>query len=264
MKAICVDDEPLVLQLTVELCGKLPLLDEIRSFTRAKDAIESVKAEPAQLALLDVDMPGTNGIELAMALKEICPDIRIIFITGYPEYAVEAFAIHASGYLLKPISQAQLEKEVEHALAGVRTKTADHIFARTFGNFDLFVDGKAVSFERTRSRELMAYLIDRQGAQVSRRTIFSTMWEDAMYDRSMQKQLDVVIRSLKSTLDGYGISEIVEMQNGMLRAVPEKFECDLYRFFAGDVDAINSFRGEYMSDYSWANITEAYMDRFRK
>lgn len=262
MKAICVDDEPLVLQLTADMCEKTAQIDDVRRFTKPADAIESVKTEPARLALLDIDMPGMNGIELAIALKDICPDIRIIFITGYAEYAVEAFSIHASGYLMKPVSQEQLGKEIAHALEDVEQNETAHIFAHTFGNFDLFVDGKAVCFERARSRELLAYLIDRQGAQVNRKTIFSTIWEDAMYDRSMQKQLDVVIRSLKSTLEEYGVSEILEMRNGMLRVVPEKFECDLYRFFAGDADVINSFHGEYMSDYSWASVTEAYMDRF--
>lgn len=262
MKAICVDDEYLVLQLTVSMCKKLPQLDDVRGFTRANSAIEAIKQEPVQLAILDIDMPDMNGIELAMAIKEVNPDIRILFVTGYTEYAVEAFKIHASGYLLKPVSQEQLENEVAHALEGVKdTKTA-HIFARTFGNFDLFVDGKPVSFGRTKARELLAFLIDRQGAQISRKTIFGSMWEEGMYDRPMQKQLDVIIRSLKSTLEECGIPEILEMQYGMLRVVPEAFECDLYKFFSGDVDAINSFHGEYMSDYSWASLTEAYMYRF--
>lgn len=262
MKAICVDDEPLVLQLTTTLCRELPMLDDVRSFLKTADAIASIKEEPADLAILDIDMPDMNGIELAIALKEIDPDIRILFITGYAQYAVEAFAIHASGYLLKPVNKEQLENEVAHALSGVRETRKARVFANTFGNFDLFVDGKPVSFGRTKARELMAYLIDRQGVQVNRKTIFSAMWEEGFYDRSMQKQLDVIIRSLKSTLEENGISDILEMQNGMLRVVPEKFDCDLYRFFAGDVDAINSFHGEYLSDYSWASITEAYIARF--
>ena len=152
MKAICVDDEYLVLQLTVSMCKQLPQLDDVRGFTRAKNAIEAIKQEPVQLAILDIDMPDINGIELAMAIKEVDPDIRILFVTGYTEYAVEAFKIHASGYLLKPVSQEQLENEVAHALEGVKVTKTAHIFARTFGNFDLFVDGKPVSFGRTKAR----------------------------------------------------------------------------------------------------------------
>jgi len=57
------------------------------------------------------------------------------------------------------------------------------------------------------------------------------------------------------------IPEILEMQRGYLRVKPELIRCDLYRFMAGDIDAVNSYRGEYMSNYAWAELTEAYMDR---
>ena len=85
-----------------------------------------------------------------------------------------------------------------------------------------------------------------------------------MYDRKMQKQLDVVIRSLRTTLEEYGIGDIFEMRKGAMRICPEMLDCDLYHFLDGDIDAVNSFRGEYMSSYSWASLTEAYMDRVNK
>ena len=77
----------------------------------------------------------------------------------------------------------------------------------------------------------------------------------------MQKQLDVIIRSLRTTLEETGAEEIFELSKGQMRIKPEKIECDLYRFLQGDMKAINSYRGEYMSAYSWACFTEAYLDR---
>lgn len=70
----------------------------------------------------------------------------------------------------------------------------------TFGEFDLKVDGETVDFPRAKARELLAYLIDRQGYSVSRANVFAVLFEDKQYDRSMQKQLDVIIRSLRETL----------------------------------------------------------------
>ena len=90
------------------------------------------------------------------------------------------------------------------------------------------------------------------------------LWEEGQYDRPMQKQLDVMIRSLRATLREAGIDEIMEMRNGTLRIRPELLDCDLYRFFEGDIEAVNAYRGEYMSAYSWASLTEAYMDRINK
>ncbi|MBR3740776.1 MAG: response regulator, partial [Clostridia bacterium] len=79
------------------------------------------------------------------------------------------------------------------------------------------------------------------------------------YDRGMQKQLDVYIRSLRESLREYGAEEILEMEKGTLRVRPETFVCDAYQFFAGDSDAINAYRGEYMSAYSWASMTESIL-----
>jgi len=91
---------------------------------------------------------------------------------------------------------------------------------------------------------------------VTRPEISSVLWADRAYDRRQQKQLDVYIRALRDSLKEYGIERIFEMERGTLRVVPETFSCDVYRFFAGDPDAVNAYRGEYMSAYSWANITE--------
>lgn len=131
--------------------------------------------------------------------------------------------------------------------------------ARAFGNFDLLVDGKRVAFKRAKSKELMAYLIDRHGASVTRREAFAVLWEDRTYDLSMQKQLDVVIRSMRATLEDYGVSEIFEMRGGVLCVHPDFISCDAWRYLTGDKEAIQAFRGEYMSNYSWASLTESRM-----
>ena len=261
MTAICVDDEPLVLQLTISLVRELPHFDQVEGFGGALEALDWLENHRPDIAFLDIDMPVINGIKLAQKIIEQYPDTAIIFLTGYAQYAVDAFAIHASGYLLKPINKEKLSEEVEYALAGKNSKRSPRITVQTFGNFDIVVDGKTVSFTRSKSKELLAYLIDRQGGSVSRTEAFSILWEDSMYDRSMQKQLDVIIRSLRSTLQEYGIGEIVEMKAGAMRVIPELLDCDLYRFFNGDESAINEYRGVYMNAYSWASLTEASMDR---
>ncbi len=264
MNLISVDDEALVLSVTTALCKSiLPDGSEINGFTRASDALSYAAGNPVDIALLDIDMPGMNGLALAARLKELRPDTAIIFVTGYAQYAVEAFSMHAQGYLLKPLSRERLQEEIGYALGGMPVKAAPlaHISARTFGNFDLLVDGRAVSFARSKSKELLAYLVDRQGSSVTRAEAAAILWEDSYYDRSMQKQLDVVIRSLRSTLDEYGAGELLELQRGGLRIKPELIECDLYRFLSGDIDAVNSYRGEYMNAYSWGELTTGYIER---
>ena len=137
---------------------------------------------------------------------------------------------------------------------------APKVEVRTFGGFDVFCRGELVSFKRARAKEIMAYLVDRQGSSASRAEIFAALYEDEEYDRSMQKQLDVMIRSLRDTLKEYRMEYIFEMNSGGLRIIPERMSCDLYDFLAEDKKATASYRGEYMSSYSWAMMTEAYLD----
>lgn len=58
-------------------------------------------------------MRGVSGIDVAKQLKEIIPDINIIFVTGYDEYTKDAMAIHASGYIEKPVTAGKVRKETE-------------------------------------------------------------------------------------------------------------------------------------------------------
>lgn len=264
MKAICVDDEAQVLNHIVSSCQKLRLLDEVKGFTGAQDALEWLERHPADLALLDIDMPGMNGLELAGRIRKIHPDISIIFITAFSQYALEAYEVHPVSYLLKPFDQARLAREVEYALGGRTARKPAHIMMQTFGHFEILVDGTALAFRRSKSKELLAYLVDRRGAGVTRQDAFAALWEDRPYDVSMQKQMDVVIRSLRDTLQKYGIGDVFELKSRNLRVRPEMIDCDLYRFLEGDEEAVNAYFGEYMSQYTWASNTEAQLAQLKK
>ena len=265
MQILCVDDEALVLGLTVSLCRELPQAPEVTGVQTAAAAIAWLGDHHADIALLDINLPDSDGLTLAAGIKEKSPDTAIIFLTGYTQYAVEAFRLHVSGYLLKPVNAQRLREEVEYALsAGKPKQPTSRVSVRTFGEFDLLVDNSPVTFPRARAKELLAYLVDRQGGSITRANAFAVLWEDVPYNRSMQKQLDVVIRSLRTTLESYGVGDILEMKKGSMRICPEKIDCDLYRFIEGDIDAIDAYRGEYMNAYSWASLTESYMDRLNR
>ena len=259
MRAICVDDERILMEGTVAMCLRLPEIHEAKGFVSATEALEWLGSNSADVALLDIDMPEMNGLELAARIKAASPDTAIIFVTGYSDYAMDAFAVRASGYLMKPLTQEALAKDVAYALSAKRPAPDGHIAVKTFGSFDVFRDGRPVKFKIAKCKEMLAYLVDRQGSSVTRAELSAVLWEDRLYDRKQQKRLDVYIRALKETLAEYGIGGILEMQHGTLRIVPEKFTCDAYRFFSGDTDAVNAYRGEYMSAYSWASITEGLL-----
>ena len=263
MRAICVEDEPLTLEYTAKLCSKLNPPVHVECFTGAKAALKWIQDHPVDLALLDINMPDMNGIVLAARIKERWPDANILFLTAYREFAFDAFSVHPGGYLLKPVTLDALQKEIDYTKSAHPRMGTAHIKAVTFGNFELMVDGVPVKFKRSKAKELLAYLVDRQGTSVTRAEIAAVLFEDELYDHSRQKYLDVIIRSLRATLLEYGVEELLQARRKGLRIDPALLDCDMYRFCKGDADAIRSYRGEYMSSYSWASPFESYAEHMR-
>ena len=113
MRIICVDDEKLILELTVSMCRELPQKPEVQGFSNSADALEYLRCHKADIAIIDINMPDMTGIVLAAKMKEINKNIAIIFLTGYSEYALDAISMHASGYLMKPVSSERLKEEID-------------------------------------------------------------------------------------------------------------------------------------------------------
>lgn len=90
-----------------------------------------------------------------MEIKKRSPETALVFLTAYSEYAVDAFKLHASGYIMKPILEEQFAAEVDYALSGKRTQPAVHIKVQTFGGFDIFVDGRQVAFKQAKCKAFL-------------------------------------------------------------------------------------------------------------
>ena len=94
---MCVDDDEVMLRQMMSLCGSIGRIDEIKGFSDPAGALGYIRANSADIAFLDINMPGMNGLTLASEIRQISPDTAVVFITEHPEYALEAFRLHASG-----------------------------------------------------------------------------------------------------------------------------------------------------------------------
>ncbi len=112
MKILIVDDEALALSRLKRMLTTLGY-DDITEADNAQSALEHIKNETFDLALLDINMPGTSGLELGYELRYHQENLAIIFQTAYDEHALKAFDIGAVGYLVKPFSIEQLESTIE-------------------------------------------------------------------------------------------------------------------------------------------------------
>lgn len=262
MRTILVDDEPLALERFEKISGEIENVEIIGKFNDPNEAIEFAYMNPIDLAVLDIEMPEISGIGLAKILKRICPDILIIFITGYEQYALKAYELHAISYLLKPY----MKEDVEYAIqtAELLSKRKRHkVVIKTFGMFDVFVDGEPVFFKSSKAKELLALLVDAKGSTLTSGYAISLLWEDKPFTESSQSLYYKAAKSLEKTLGDYEIDHII-IKTRYERCVNRKeFECDYYEFLKENETAVRSFRGEYMSQYSWAEETLAGLFRLR-
>ena len=260
MNILAADDEKLALSALVDTLKEAMPDATIYPFQYANDLLEFAKKTPCDIAFLDIEMNGESGIEVAKKLKEKQKEIGIIFVTGHSNYALEAFQMHANGYLMKPITPEDVKKEVEHLRKPVTKEKDKKLHVQCFGNFEVFFEGKAVEFNRSKSKEVFAYLIHRNGAVVTTPDIAGIIWEDGIFGISRQKQLQTIISDLRKSLGALGFEDVIVKSKLGLSIDKSKIDCDLYNFIKGDVDAINSYLGEYMINYYWAEFTTDYLD----
>jgi two-component SAPR family response regulator len=254
MKIIAVDDEKIALEALSGAIKAIVSEDEVISFRYPEDALEYVQAHACDIAFLDVEMAGMSGVELAEELKKCNPAINIVFCTGYGQYRDKAFELHASGYLMKPITPEKIKRELEDLRRPVAAEK--RLRVRTFGNFEVYLDGNPVSFKYSKTKEMLAYLVDRKGALCTNGEIMAILFEDdnghEAYFRSLRKDLTDI-------LEAAGCGEILSQQRGRIGIVPELVDCDYFNWCGGMRIAGNAFHGEYMTQYSWGEYTNAML-----
>lgn len=260
MKILAVDDEYYALKMIEQAISEAVSGATLYLCATPQSAIETAEKEQIDVAFLDIHMPQMTGVELAKKLKDINPQINIIFATGFSEYAKDAIDLRSSGYLMKPITAAAVKVEMENLRHPVEWSAEKRVKVLCFGNFEVLIDGVPVKFERKQSKEIFAYLIDKRGTSVTYPELATVIWEDGDYDRTKQKNLQVYVASLVKTLNSLGENDLILRNRQGILVNTAKIDCDYYRFLEGDVRAINSFTGQYMSAYSWAEFTVGYLE----
>ena len=263
MNVIAVDDELLAL-VSIEDSIRKAIPEAVLScFDSPNRAIQYAGENKIDLAFLDIEMGGMNGLQLAKNLKEINPRINIIFTTGYSQYAPDAFTIHASGYLMKPVSEEAVREAMDFLFHPVDPPLSKRIRIQTFGNFEIFVDEKPLVFSRSKTKEMLAYLVMQRGARCGNNEIVAVIWENKQDSPSLQNQYRHLVMDLKKTLTAVSAEEILVQQRGTIAVLPGSFSCDLYDFLDADAGSVNRYMGEFMSQYSWAEFTNAYLEKMK-
>ena len=238
MVAIAVDDEILMLGALVAAVKASPDISEVTGFSDCDEALAFVKETSVDIAFLDINMRGMGGLALAEKIRIACPDCKIVFCTGYEEYAIPAFKLHASGYLMKPISAKDVQVEIDN-IKGIRQREKP-LTVKCFGNFEVYANGDKLTFKRSKTKELFAFLIDRNGAGVTIAEIGVALWDNGEEQKN-QNYIHQLFRDLRQTLDAIGAEEIFERNNYLYSINSEKIDCDYF-------DYLKSGRPEFIGE----------------
>lgn len=257
MRILAIDDSESALSLLTDTIKEAVLDAEIFPFTDPEALLLFAQKSPCDIAFLDIQMWGMSGLEVAVTLKKIKHTTNIIFVTAYNQYQGDAFGLHASGYLMKPPTKEAILKEIENLRHPIDKRNISRVYVQTFGNFDVFLYGKPLEFKRSQAKETLAYLIDRRGTSATTAEIAAILWENRSYGGNLRGQTQVVISSMMKTLKDNNIDDIIIKSWNQISIDVDKVCCDYYELLKMDINAVNSFCGQYMAGYSWAEMTAA-------
>ena len=254
MIAIAVDDEALMLGALVEAIEASPDVAEVNKFSDCDKALEFVKENSVDIAFLDINMRGMGGLALAEAILAARPDCKIVFCTGYEEYAIPAFKLHASGYLMKPISAEDVQGEINN-IKGIRQKEKP-LTVKCFGNFEVYAKDEVLMFKRLKTKELFAFLVDRKGAGMTAKQICAVLFPEDTDDSKNAAYLRQLVMDLKNTLKTVGAERVLCHDTPCYYVDTALIKCDYISYLETGKP---EFRGEYMTQYSWAEDTCAML-----
>ena len=246
MKILLVDDEKLQLtRLEESVRSAVPSAD-IVTYTNPVLALSENKNTKIDIAFLDIEMPKLNGIQLAKALKGINPKINIVFVTAFDRFALDAMKMHASGFVTKPVNQEKIFEEINGLRYPVELTPTKKLQIKCFGNFEVFHDGQPLKFAYSKSKELFAYLVDREGSAININELNAVLWEE-----DHTSYLRNLISDIQKTLAKIGASDVFIKRHNECYIDTSKVDCDAYEYKNNNPEAIRMYRGEYMYQYSW-------------
>lgn len=188
IKAIVVDDEWYNAVEIVDLINNTKFMKVVKQFENGIEALEEIDKISPQVAFIDIQMPEIDGITLAEKLIEKKPNMIIVFITAWDQYAVQAFEVNALDYIMKPINVERFNKMVQkirskaELMQEMKMSKYAQLKIQCFGRLDVSIDGEKVIWQRTKAEELFAFLLMHNEMYIHKDIILEFLWPE--YDRT--------------------------------------------------------------------------------
>lgn len=259
MNVIYVDDEKPAIDNFRLTTKKFPEIAVLHTFQSGEEALEFVKKNTVDAAFLDMEMPGIHGLDLARELKKHDSRIRVIFVTAFSQYALDAWGVDATGYLMKPYTAAEIHREL--AKCSYKPLPSHRVVIETIPAFHISVDGAPLYISGAKPKEMMALLTDRGERGFTAGEAIACLWPDRAADASAQSLCRMTWKRLSEALENAGVGDIIQTSEGRRYLKTDQVECDLYHILAGDRETAGKYSGEYLREYEWAEERNAQLYR---
>ncbi|WP_103105503.1 response regulator [Brevibacillus reuszeri] len=231
LRAIIVDDEELSVKRLKKILSDNDLIDIRETFQNPLDAYEYAKNNKIDLAFLDISMPEINGMKLSSLLRESYRELDIVFVTGFDEYAVQAFDMSALDYLMKPVSALRMSKTLDKLRARHRIEKATPSLAvQLFNGLKIYWKGQeeqSIKLRSPKTEELFAFLIFK--GTVSREEIIDTLWRELEHEKAL-KNLNSTLYYIRKAIGTSEVGECIQAGRNEIRIDKSVVSCDLYEF----------------------------------
>lgn len=284
LSAVIVDDEIPVLNLLKMFLKRTEKVNVLEAFTDPTEALKNIFDIKPDVVFLDIEMPEINGLELANCLIEQNDELMVVFVTGYNQYALEAFQVNALDYILKPVNSDRIEKCVSRLMKLRIPKVEEKVDMRQpriccFGDFEVHGNNGVIKWPTRKVEEMLAYFIFHRDCNINGMELGEILWPEGEPDK-IKANFDTSLFRLRKTIKQNGLpieitskkggkgiyrcnlnelsTDFIEFENAFLKNVIinknniDKFEqiCSLYRedlFFK--------------KNYEWCEGEKEYLQR---
>lgn len=269
ISAVIIDDERHAIKEIEFYLKMYPEISVLASFVNPLEALKKLPELKPQLVFLDIQMPQLMGIDVGSRILDIDPDIEIVFVTAYDQYAMEAFELNAIAYILKPIGQERFENAMRKVIKRIQkttpVKSNKCLKIQCFGTFEIaWEHEEPLKWRSEKTREVFAYLLMNAGIVVTRDQIIEAVFWDIEMDKAI-KQLHNAIYYIRKSLQEYGVENSLIKVHGKYCMTLGEINFDkqewhrLLKLHEADL-SMNQIEGIYKGDYlegadwPWADI----------
>jgi len=231
IKAIALDDEYHALDRFNTIAKETGEIEVCGLFETVSKFLDYLKDNPCDVVFLDIEMPGRSGMDIIDDILNLHSGIEIVFVTAFNQYALQAFENSAIDYILKPLTFKRLLKTINRINKIAKQPAEEQKpFFKCFGSFEIYIHGKPVIWRNAKTREIMAFLVHKEGAAVSWEVITETVWPDYDDFEKAHTNFHSTMYLLRKRLNEMGIENILECRRGNYRIHIDKVSCDYYDF----------------------------------